>query len=93
MELNPELQALLIAGITWLVTEGLKSLSNVLGFDMSGVKTAVTAALVAIALAAVNGVFGLIPAQYYEVAQVVMSLLVAILGSFGVHRQVKLSRG
>ena len=89
LELSPELQALLIAGVTFLVTEGLKALSNLLGFDLSGAGAAVTAALVAVALAAINGLLGAIPPEFHEIARVVMTLLVAILGSFGVHKQFK----
>ena len=89
LELSPELQALLIAGVTFLITEGLKSLSNLLGFDLSGAGAAITAALVAVALAIVNGLLGSIPPEFHEIARVVMTLLVAILGSFGVHRQFK----
>lgn len=89
IELDPQLQALIIAGLTWLVTEGLKSLSGALGIDLSGAKTAVVAALVALVLAGVNGLLGLIPAQYHQVAQVIMTLLVAILGAFGIHNQAK----
>jgi len=89
LELNPELQALLIAGVTFLVTEGLKALSEMLGWDLSGLGAAITAALVAVALTAVNGLLGLIPPQYYEIARSVMALLVVIFGSFGIHRQFK----
>jgi len=88
LELNPELQALLIGFITLLVTEGLKSLGSLIGFDLSGAAAALTAGVVAVLLSLVNGLFGLIPPAYFEIAQVVMTLLVAILGSFGAHRQL-----
>ena len=93
LELDPELQALLIAGITFLVVEGLKALSNLVGLDLSGAAAAVTAGLVALALAAISGVLGWIPPEYHEIARVVMALLVAILGSFGIHRQFKRALG
>ena len=93
LELDPELQALLIAGITFLVVEGLKALSNLVGLDLSGAAAAVTAGLVALALAAISGVLGWVPPEYHEVARVVMALLVAILGSFGIHRQFKRALG
>ena len=93
LELDPELQALLIAGITFLVVEGLKALSNLVGLDLSGAAAAVTAGLVALALAAISGVLGWVPPEYHEIARVVMALLVAILGSFGIHRQFKRALG
>ena len=93
LELDPELQALIIAGITFLVVEGLKALSNLVGLDLSGAAAAVTAGLVALALAAISGVLGWIPPEYHEIARVVMALLVAILGSFGIHRQFKRALG
>ena len=93
LELDPELQALLIAGITFLVVEGLKALSNLVGLDLSGAAAAVTAGLVALVLAAISGVLGWIPPEYHEIARVVMALLVAILGSFGIHRQFKRALG
>ena len=89
LELNPELQALIIAGITFLVVEGLKALSNLIGLDLSGAAAALTAGVVAVVLAALTGLLGLVPPEYHEIARVVMALLVAILGSFGVHRQFK----
>ena len=93
LELDPELQALIIAGITFLVVEGLKALSNLVGLDLSGAAAAVTAGLVALVLAAISGVLGWIPPEYHEIARVVMALLVAILGSFGIHRQFKRALG
>ena len=89
LELDPELQALIIAGVTFLVVEGLKALSNLIGLDLSGAGAAITAGIVALALAVVNGLIGQIPLEYHEIVRVVMALLVAIIGSFGVHRQFK----
>jgi len=89
LELDPQLQALILAGVTYLVTEGLKSLSNLLGFDLSGAGAAITAGIMALLLAAVSGLLNLIPPQYHEIAKVVMALIVSIFGSFGVHRLFK----
>lgn len=89
LELDPQLQALILAGVTYVVTEGLKALSNVLGFDLSGAAAAVTAGLMGLILALLSGLLAFIPPQYHEIAQVVMSLIVVILGSFGVHRLIK----
>jgi len=92
LELDPNLQALILAGVTYIVVEGLKSLGGVFNIDLSGAATAVTAAVMAVVLAGLSGVLAWIPPQYHEVAQVVMSLIVVIFGSFGVHGIVKKNR-
>jgi len=89
LELDPQLQALLVAAVTFLVTEGLKALSNLIGFDLSGSASAIVAGVVALALAFVNGLLGFVPPEFHQVAQIIMALLVAILSSFGVHKTVK----
>jgi len=89
LELDPQLQLLILAGVTYVVVEGLKALGGVLGFDLSGAAAAVTAGAMAVILAALSGVLALIPPEYHEIAQVVMTLIVSIFGSFGVHRLVK----
>jgi len=89
LELDPQLQLLILAGVTYVVVEGLKALSGVLGFDLSGAAAAVTAGVMAVILAALSGVLALIPPEYHEIAQVVMTLIVSIFGSFGVHRLIK----
>ena len=89
LELSPELQALLIAGVTFLVTEGLKALGGLLKIDVSGAGSVVVAALVGVLLLLVNGWLALIPPEYNEIARSVMSLLVVVLSSFGVHKTVK----
>ena len=92
LELDPNLQALILAGVTYLVVEGLKSLGGVFGIDLSGAGAAVTAAVMAVVLASLSGLLAWVPVQYHEVAQVVMSLIVVIFGSFGAHGIVKKNR-
>ena len=89
LELNPELQALLLGLVTLLVTDGLKSLGELFKIDISGAASAVIAAIVAVVLSVVNGLFGLIPPEYHEIARVAMQLLVTVLGAFGAYRQLK----
>ena len=89
LELDPQLQALILAAVTYFVTEGLKALSNVLGFDLSGAAAAVTAGIMGLILAVLSGLLAFIPPQYHEIAQVVMSLIVVIFGTFGVPRFVR----
>ena len=89
LELDPKLQALLLGFITLIVTDGLKSLGEVFKIDISGAASAVVAAIVAVVLSILNGLFGLIPPEYHEIARIVMQLLVTILGAFGAYRQLK----
>ena len=89
LELDPQLQALILAGVTYVVIEGLKALSGVLGFDLQGAAAAVTAGVMGLILAVLSGLLAFIPPQYHEIAQVVMSLVVVIFGSFGTHRIIK----
>jgi len=89
LELNPELQALLLGFITLLVTDGLKALGAIFKIDISGAASAVTAAIVAVVLSIVNGLFGFVPPEYFEVVRVVMSLIVTILSAFGAYKQLK----
>lgn len=89
LELDPQLQALILAGVTYIVMEGLKALSSVIKIDLSGAAAAVTAGIMAVLLAALSGVLALVPPEYHEVARVVMALIVAIFGSAGLHRLIK----
>ena len=75
--------------MTFLVTEGLKALGGIFKIDVSGVGSVVVAAIVGVLLLLVNGWLALIPADYVEIAKSVMSLLVVVLSSFGVHKTVK----
>lgn len=88
-QLPIELQALIAAGIGFLVTEGLKALSSLFGKDLGGVGAAITAALVSAVVLFVNALIAIIPPEYAPVVQSVLALLVAVFGAFGVHRQVK----
>lgn len=90
MENFLSVQTLLLVLVTFLVTAGIKSLSTLVGMDLSGYGAAWTAALVAI-------LFGLfqtsvvpnIPANYLPLVDQVAGLLIAILGAMGVHKTVK----
>jgi len=87
LELDPELQAILVPFLTFLVVEGLKSLGALLKLDLSGAAAAVSAGVVALVLTFINALLGFIPPEYHEIARGLMAFLVVVLSSFGIHRQ------
>jgi hypothetical protein len=89
IELPVEIQAVIAAGIGFIVTEGLKALSQVLGKDISGAGAAITAALVTAVIVFANALLAIVPAEYQSLAQALLGVLVAVLGAFGIHRQFR----
>ena len=89
MELPYELQALLAAGVAYLVTNGLKSLSELVGKDISGIGSVITASLVGAVVVFANSLLSAIPAEAQQSVQAAFGLAVALLGAFGLHRAVK----
>ena len=85
LQLPVELQAVIAAGLVFVVTEGLKVVSGWIGQDLSGFGAAIAAALVTVIVAMLNGWLSLVPAQYAETVAIALTLLVSILGAFGVH--------
>jgi high-affinity Fe2+/Pb2+ permease len=84
-----ELKLLIASAIGFIVTEGLKSLSNLLKFDISGYGAVITAALVTALIVFFEAILGAVPADYQASVTAALGLLVAILGAFGIHRQFK----
>jgi hypothetical protein len=83
----PEWAVLLIsAGITWLVTNGLKSLSKTLPWvpTIEGQATALVAALVAFITVFGNGL-SMIPAVYHPGVIAFFAFVGTILSAYGVH--------
>lgn len=89
VELPIELQALLAAGIGYLVTQGLKSLSKMLNADLSGWGAAITASVVTTVIYFFNAILSAVPASAQPSVTIALTLLVSILGAFGVHSTVK----
>jgi hypothetical protein len=84
-----ELQQLIAIGLAFLVTEGLKALSNLVGKDLNGAGAAIAAALTTAALVFFEAILGAVPEQYRAVVKSLLGLLVVLLSAFGVHKQVK----
>lgn len=85
-----EIVTALSAVIGFLVTNGLKALFP--SWDISGVAAKVTAALVTCVVALANQALLLVPEQYRPVVLTVFTLIIAILGAYGIHFTVKGSR-
>lgn len=89
MELPIEIQMLIAAGVAFLVTQGLKSISEFIGFDISGIGSMITAALVSAVIVFANALLGAVPPEAQQTVQAIFGLLVALLGAFGIHKTVK----
>ena len=82
-----EIVILISAGIGFLVTNGLKSLFP--NWDISGTAAQITVALVTCVVALANQGLAFIPPQYHQIVVTVFTLLVSILGAYGVHYSLK----
>lgn len=87
--MEKDMQTLIAAAIGYLVTEGLKSLSALLGRDLSGSSAAISAALVTAFVLFAEAMLSAVPDSYQPIVRALMSLLVAVFGAFGIHRLKK----
>jgi hypothetical protein len=87
--LPAELQALIAMGIGYLVTQGLKSLSKLVGVDLSGWGAAIAASIVTTVVYFFNALLSAVPSSVAPSVAIGLTLLVSILGAFGVHATVK----
>ena len=85
-----EIVILISAGIGFLVTNGLKSLFP--KWDISGAAAQITVALVTCVVALANQSLAFIPTQYHQIVVTVFTLLVSILGAYGVHYSLNKQR-
>lgn len=83
-----ELKLILLPIIATLVTEGLKALGALFGVDLSGRAAAVTAAIAGALFFFADALLANIPAGAEPVANALLGLLVVILTSYGIHRQL-----
>ena len=89
IELPLELQALIAAGVGYLVTQGLKSLSTLLKADLSGWSAAITASVVTTVVYFFHAILSAVPVEAQPSVSIFLMLIVSILGAFGVHSAVK----
>ncbi len=84
-------QLLIYAGIGWVITQGLKSLSKAIPNtpDLSGVATALTGAFVTAIVVFGNALLAMIPAESQAPVAALFGLLAAILSAYGIAGTVK----
>jgi hypothetical protein len=81
---------LLSVGFTWLITNGLKSLSKALPWvtTLDGPATALAAALVGFVVVFGNGLLTMIPASYHPGVIALFGFIGTLLSAYGVHYMV-----
>ena len=100
MELPAELTNVLtviIGGfVVKVVTDGVKALSESMGYDLGKVGAIIAAALsacaVTISIGLLNFGLGFVPPEYAPIMNGVFVTLLTILGGMGYHRAAKLAR-
>ena len=85
VEVPVELQALIQVGIEIAIVFLLTQLAKA-GFDFSGYKAQITAAVFSAVMVFVNALLAKVPASYESLAGALLNLLVVVLGSFGVYK-------
>lgn len=88
-ELPPDLRVAVAGLLTYLLTQGLKALANLIGFDFGGWGSALVASLVGAILLFIDGIVALIPPEWQPVASAVFGLIAAVLSGFGIHYTYK----
>lgn len=86
VSLPDPLKALLLIGVTFIVTELLKLLGNVLKLDLSGYAAQIASAVVASILVIANMLLAKIPLEYEPIVTAVLNLAVVLLGSWGTYK-------
>ena len=84
-----EIQVLIAAVVIFVVTAGLKSLSALVGKDLSGYGAALAALIVASFVLFFNGFIAILPAGWQAIVAQVLQLLVLFIGAAGVHSTAK----
>jgi hypothetical protein len=84
-----DLEGLIQLGLIFLVTAGLKSLSSKLGKDLTGWAAMIAASLTSAVILFFNALLSAVPEPAQASVAVALTLLVTILGAFGVHGTVK----
>jgi hypothetical protein len=87
------LTGLIALGIGFLVTQGMKAISQKFGSDLSGYAAMITAGLVTSVVAFGNSLLSLVPAAYTEPVSIVLTLIVSLFGVFGLHYSYSALKG
>lgn len=77
------LVALLSAGVTFVLMQGAKEVLRIFHVDLSGMVAGVSAIIVSILVAFLNGLLGQIPLPFQPLADELLKLLALLLGALG----------
>lgn len=89
VELPIELQGIVAAGIGFLVTAGLKSLSVLLNKDISGWGSVITGGLVTSVVFFMNAILSAVPEAAQASVSITLTLLVSVLSAYGIAATMK----
>lgn len=89
VQLPSELGFLIAIGVGYFVTQGLKSVSTLIGADLTKNAAAITASLVTSITLFINALLSAVPESAQQPVAILLALIVATLSSFGVHYTVK----
>jgi len=84
-----ELKLILASVVAFLVTEGLKVVGKWFNADLSGAGAAIAASLTTAFVVFAESLLALVPELYMPTVSAIFGLLIALLGAFGVHAQLK----
>lgn len=87
LEIPQEIVLLLFAVFGFLVTNGLKALFP--AWDITGAAAKITAAIVTCIIALANMALALVPPEYKPVAVSIFTLVISVLGAYGIHYSMK----
>lgn len=77
------LVALVVAGVSFLIAQGVKEVLALFHVDLSGQAAALTAAIVAVIVAFANGLLAQIPVEMEPLAEAILRIIVILLGVVG----------
>jgi len=84
-----DLEGIIKLVVIFLVTAGLKSVSSRIGKDLTGWAAMIAASITSAVILFFNALLSAVPANVQPSVTVALTLLVTILGAFGVHGTVK----
>lgn len=86
IQLPNELQALVGIVVLFLVVNGLKGLSELLGRDLTGWGTIIAGIIAATVIFFINQILAVVPAAQQPIVEAFLNFLVLLLGAVGLKR-------
>ena len=75
--------------LTFLITQGIKSIANIFNKDISGKLSVIVAIVVGAVMFFIDGLLSLIPAEQVEIVAAGLAFIAMIVGAFGTHYTYK----